>query len=92
MLAHSAETPELAVYSDNVRQLEAIEAAQLLPAEAAAALRAAYLSLRQALHKQSLAGQSALVDQTEFIQERELILTQLTRHTLTPRSADPDIL
>ncbi len=92
VLAHSNEVPDLATYSDNVRQLEAIEAAGLLPGAIANQLRMAYLTMRQKLHEQALAGKTALVGQDEFGDERALIIGQLEEHDLAPAPADPDIL
>ncbi|MFK8031795.1 MAG: bifunctional [glutamate--ammonia ligase]-adenylyl-L-tyrosine phosphorylase/[glutamate--ammonia-ligase] adenylyltransferase [Gammaproteobacteria bacterium] len=82
VLAHSHSVPELAVFSDNVRQLDAIEAAKLLPASDAAALREAYISIRENLHSLSLAGQSVLVSQSRLKPEREMIIRQIKAHGL----------
>jgi glutamate-ammonia-ligase adenylyltransferase len=53
-LAGAHEHPGLVAYSDNVRMLEAIAAAGLLPADDATALRDGYLALRQARHRLDL--------------------------------------
>lgn len=54
VLAHAHEHPRLAVYSDNMRILETVEALQLLPAETARSLREAYLALRSEWHRSVL--------------------------------------
>lgn len=51
VLAHAHEYPELTEYTDNVRILEAVEAAELLPGDAAARLREAYLGMRAEWHR-----------------------------------------
>ncbi len=92
VLAHSSDVPSLAAFSDNVRQLEAIEAAGLLEEVTAGSLRSAYVALRGKMHEHALAGKSVLVDQGEFVEERALIYGQLEKHALAPAPADPDIL
>jgi glutamate-ammonia-ligase adenylyltransferase len=54
VLAHAHEHPALTEYTDNVRILEAVQAARLLPGEAADRLREAYLSLRAEWHRSVL--------------------------------------
>lgn len=82
VLANAGRFPELVRYSDNVRQLEVIGAASLLGAADSAALRDAYLTFRQRLHRRALAGQSRLVPESEFSPERTLIANQLKAHEL----------
>ncbi len=54
VLAHAHEHPALTEFTDNVRILEAVEAARLLPGDAADRLREAYLSLRAEWHRSVL--------------------------------------
>ncbi len=54
VLAHAHAHPELAVYSDNMRILEAVEALDLVSARVARNLREAYLALRSEWHRSVL--------------------------------------
>ena len=54
VLASSAEHPELVEYPDNVRQLEALERAGLVPSDRCRRLKDAYLALRQRVHELAL--------------------------------------
>jgi glutamate-ammonia-ligase adenylyltransferase len=54
VLAHAHEHPALTEYTDNVRILEAVQAAHLLPGQAADRLKEAYLSLRAEWHRSVL--------------------------------------
>ncbi|MEM7082271.1 MAG: bifunctional [glutamate--ammonia ligase]-adenylyl-L-tyrosine phosphorylase/[glutamate--ammonia-ligase] adenylyltransferase [Pseudomonadota bacterium] len=91
VLAHAAQLPDLAVFSDNVRQLEAIERAGVLDVDVARALRAAYLTMRRHSHTQALAGGSVLIDQSAIREERALVTAQFNAQALAPESS-PDIL
>lgn len=70
VLRWSAEHPELTRYSDNVRQLEGIAAAGLLPAGDADLLREAYLAYRACTHQQALAKGKSRVDAAGFAERR----------------------
>jgi len=54
VLAHAHESPELAIFSDNMRILETAERLELLPGEIARNLREAYLALRSEWHRSVL--------------------------------------
>jgi glutamate-ammonia-ligase adenylyltransferase len=54
VLAHAHDHPALTEYTDNVRILEAVERAELLPASAATRLKEAYLGLRAEWHRSVL--------------------------------------
>jgi glutamate-ammonia-ligase adenylyltransferase len=54
VLAHAHEHPALTEFTDNVRILDAVEAAELLPGHAANRLKEAYLSLRAEWHRSIL--------------------------------------
>lgn len=73
VLAHAHRHPELTVYSDNIRQLEALVAVQLMEAPVAAGLKQAYLAFRGELHEASLAGRKGVVDAGRFEDERSLV-------------------
>jgi glutamate-ammonia-ligase adenylyltransferase len=73
VLAHSAEFPELVEFPDNIRQLEALERVGLVPAERCAALKEAYLALRQRVHELALDEGGRVVPAAEFAAVRELV-------------------
>jgi glutamate-ammonia-ligase adenylyltransferase len=66
VLRWSAEHPELTRYPDNIRQLEGIAAAGLLPAADSALLREAWLAFRACTHQQALAKGKSRVDAAQF--------------------------
>jgi len=70
VLRGSVSHPELPRFSDNVRQLEAIAAAGLLPAADAAVLRDAYLAFRTCAHRQALAKAGSRIDAGRFAPQR----------------------
>ncbi|MDF2446269.1 MAG: Glutamate-ammonia-ligase adenylyltransferase [Moraxellaceae bacterium] len=74
VLAWAHETPELTRYPDNVRILEGLANHGLLPADAAAGLRDAYLQYRARGHRLALANLDAKVQDDEFRQERALVV------------------
>ncbi|MDH3977025.1 MAG: bifunctional [glutamate--ammonia ligase]-adenylyl-L-tyrosine phosphorylase/[glutamate--ammonia-ligase] adenylyltransferase, partial [Gammaproteobacteria bacterium] len=65
VLAEAHNAPELTEFSDNIRQLEALAAAKIMPAEEAGFLTDAYREYRSQLHLQSLADQPRLVDRAQ---------------------------
>jgi glutamate-ammonia-ligase adenylyltransferase len=73
VLAHSGEHPELVEFPDNIRQLEALERVGLVAAERCAALKAAYLALRQRVHELALDEAGRVVGDGEFVAVRELV-------------------
>ncbi len=70
VLASSHEQPELVRYSDNIRQLEQLEAAGLIAPERAAHLKAAYIALRGRVHELALNEAPRVVDESELADER----------------------
>ena len=66
VLASSAEHPELVEHPDNVRQLEALERARLVPADRCRRLKDAYLALRQRVHELALDEAGRVVGEDEF--------------------------
>ncbi len=73
VLAHSAEHPELVEFPDNIRQLEALERAELVAAERCAAIKGAYLALRQRVHELALDEAGRVVGADEFVAVRALV-------------------
>lgn len=72
-LAWAHETPELTRYPDNVRILEGLATRGLLPSDAAAGLRDAYLQYRARGHRLALANKEAKLNDDEFQKERALV-------------------
>ncbi len=73
VLRWAAEYPDLAVWSDNIRQLETLARLELLPGAAAADLTEAYKALRAAYHKSALQDQPRTVADTALVPERERV-------------------
>jgi len=73
VLAHSAQFPELVEFPDNIRQLEALERVGLVGAERCAAIKAAYLALRQRVHELALDEGGRVVGAEEFVEVRALV-------------------
>jgi glutamate-ammonia-ligase adenylyltransferase len=73
VLARSADYPALVEFPDNVRQLEALERAGLVPAERCRQLKDAYLALRQRVHELALDERRRVVAGTEFVAVRAFV-------------------
>ncbi len=73
ILAHAHEYPKLVYWSDNIRQLESLQGAGILPADTAVMLADAYRTLRDRIHELSLQEQNAVVDAGQFVREREAV-------------------
>ncbi len=74
VLRDAAEHPALIEYPDNVRQLEALAAAELLPAADCDAIRSIYLAYRSRIHELALAGDGKVTPDSSFKAERAAIL------------------
>ena len=74
VLRWAAECPGLVVWTDNIRLLETLAAANLLPGQAASDLTDAYKALRGAYHRSALQDQPKMVPNTELVPERERVL------------------
>jgi glutamate-ammonia-ligase adenylyltransferase len=70
VLANASEHPALIEHPDNIRQLEALAAAQLLTPQVAERLKDCYLALRQQIHELALNDLSHIVDGEAFRAER----------------------
>jgi glutamate-ammonia-ligase adenylyltransferase len=86
VLLNAPDYPALIVYSDNIRQLEALEQAQLMTAADAGRLRDTYRAFRERLHHLALAGDEGLVPADEYVAEREHVLA-IWRQTFGLNSA-----
>lgn len=73
VLAMSHREPALLDYTDNIRILEALEAAGHLPLEGAEKLRRAWLAYRDESHRAALSRSGALVGVEPFAQHREAV-------------------
>jgi glutamate-ammonia-ligase adenylyltransferase len=65
--------PDLVTYSDNIRQLESLASADLVPQAMVDVLTGAYRSYRQRLHHLSLEAEESRVPDTEFVAERAAV-------------------
>jgi glutamate-ammonia-ligase adenylyltransferase len=74
VLASSHAHPALVTYPDNVRQLEALEGARLVPAEDCRRLKEAYLALRKRTHELALAEAGRVVPDAEFKELRAWVV------------------
>ncbi|WP_263261500.1 bifunctional [glutamate--ammonia ligase]-adenylyl-L-tyrosine phosphorylase/[glutamate--ammonia-ligase] adenylyltransferase [Pseudomonas sp. RIT-PI-S] len=73
-LAWSREHPALLRYTDNIRILEGLEQAQLLPAADASLLREAYKAYRSAAHRRALQKQAGVIAGDQFVAERREVM------------------
>ncbi|MFO1394535.1 MAG: bifunctional [glutamate--ammonia ligase]-adenylyl-L-tyrosine phosphorylase/[glutamate--ammonia-ligase] adenylyltransferase [Steroidobacteraceae bacterium] len=65
--------PEIATYSDNIRQLESLASIALVPQSTVDVLTGAYRAYRQRIHHLSLDGAEAVVPASEFAAERAAV-------------------
>lgn len=73
MLAYSSEHPALTQWSDNIRQMEELGRAGILPMEDAERLREAYITLRSTIHRRALQNLNSQVEGDAFESERAYI-------------------
>jgi len=73
LLRYSSDHPTLCHYSDNIRQLEALEEAQLLDEHLAERLAGIYRVLRAAHHRYSLQEKSAIIPADDLREERRIV-------------------
>ncbi len=73
MLAHSARHPELTQWSDNIRQLEELGRAGVLPVADTEQLREAFITLRSTIHRRALQNLTSRVAGDAFADERAYI-------------------
>jgi glutamate-ammonia-ligase adenylyltransferase len=76
VLASSDAHPALVTYPDNVRQLEALEVAGLVPPPHCRRLKEAYLALRKRTHELALAEAGRVVPDTEFKELRAWVVAR----------------
>ena len=73
VLANAAEHPDVIVYSDNIRQLDALTAAGCVEQSVGDALQDAYRDYRLRQHHLVLDDRPPLVDPQEFVAQREFV-------------------
>lgn len=73
ILAHAHRHPELVTWSDNIRQLESLQQAGILPAETAEGLADCYRTLRDHIHALSLQEQEAHVAINQLGEEQAFV-------------------
>jgi glutamate-ammonia-ligase adenylyltransferase len=73
-LAWSREHPALLRYTDNIRILEGLEHAGLLPPADAGLLREAYKAYRSVAHRRALQKQAAVIAGDQFVAERREVM------------------
>ena len=73
VLQNAARQPALIFYSDNIRQLGALEAAGVLPVDDVVRLQEIYRNLRLRNHRLALNGEPSLVPAGEFQEERAFV-------------------
>ncbi|MBD8492881.1 bifunctional [glutamate--ammonia ligase]-adenylyl-L-tyrosine phosphorylase/[glutamate--ammonia-ligase] adenylyltransferase [Pseudomonas syringae] len=73
-LAWSREHPQLLRHTDNIRILEGLEEARLLPGADAGLLREAYKAYRSAAHRQALQKQAGVVGGDQFHEPRREVM------------------
>jgi len=73
VLRWSSEHAELLRYTDNLRLLEAISQAGLMPEDEVAALTKAYLDIRRRINHLALQEEEPVVGNDEFLEERKTV-------------------
>ncbi len=73
VLRFSHEQPKLTKWSDNVRIFESLLIQGVLQEEEATALTHAYTEMRDQIHHRNLVNRDADVDESKFVQEREIV-------------------
>jgi glutamate-ammonia-ligase adenylyltransferase len=75
-LVNAAEHPEVVAYSDNIRQLEALAAAGLLPQADADRMISIYLEYRGWMHRRDLDLADQTLDESLFVEQRAWLAAQ----------------
>jgi glutamate-ammonia-ligase adenylyltransferase len=72
-LKWAGEYPQVAMFSDTIRQLESVASADLVPQSTVDVLTHAYRSYRARMHHLSLAAAEGVVAEREFVAERHAV-------------------
>ncbi|MGF2736629.1 bifunctional [glutamate--ammonia ligase]-adenylyl-L-tyrosine phosphorylase/[glutamate--ammonia-ligase] adenylyltransferase [Marinobacter sp. DUT-1] len=73
MLAWCSDHPELTQWSDNIRQMEELGRAGVLPVEDTEKLRETFITLRSTIHRRALQNLNSQVEGSAFPEERDYI-------------------
>jgi len=73
MLAWCSDHPELTQWSDNIRQMEELGRAGVLPVEDTEKLRETFITLRSTIHRRALQNLNSQVEGDAFPEERDYI-------------------
>ncbi|SMY37849.1 bifunctional [glutamate--ammonia ligase]-adenylyl-L-tyrosine phosphorylase/[glutamate--ammonia-ligase] adenylyltransferase [Photobacterium andalusiense] len=73
VLAYAHQQPALTRWSDNIRIFESLAANGIIDSITAAQLQHAYCDMRNAIHRLSLLGLPAYVEQQQFVDERHIV-------------------
>lgn len=73
VLNYAHHSPEMAVWSDNVRIFDTAVEQQILTINEGEQLKECYTSLRNKIHQLNLINQPTIVEATEFVTEREFV-------------------
>ncbi|MDX5299195.1 MAG: bifunctional [glutamate--ammonia ligase]-adenylyl-L-tyrosine phosphorylase/[glutamate--ammonia-ligase] adenylyltransferase, partial [Gammaproteobacteria bacterium] len=76
LLAHTQTWPELARWSDNIRQLEALGEQGVLETPVVERLREIYIAMRSTIHRRALQKLSSRVEADAFPEERAFVKAQ----------------
>ena len=74
MLLWADDYPPIILFSDNIRQLESLASGNLIPQEQVDFLTGTYRRYRAHLHRLSLSGADNVIDDAEFVAERQRVL------------------
>lgn len=83
VLQHASQQPALTRWSDNVRIFDTMAEYEILSLSQATALKQAYCSMRDEVHRLNLLGLPAYVDEQQFGTEREVV-KQIWQQYLEP--------
>jgi glutamate-ammonia-ligase adenylyltransferase len=87
VLRNAADHPAVIHYSDNIRQLGTLSAANCLDEAVARRLQQIYKKFRLRLHRLALDGRPPIVDDSEFVQERNEVRSIWDREMVGPESS-----
>ena len=72
-LRWASDYPPVAWFADTIRELESVASAALVPQETVDMLTKTYRRYRESSHHRAIAGLTAVVPESEFIEERAAI-------------------
>jgi len=90
-LAWARDYPQLLRFTDNIRILEGLEEAGLMPAADASLLREAYKAFRAVAHRQALQKEAGVVTGDQFVVERQNVRRIWSELGLGPVSQNTEL-